>query len=385
MAQCEYNIADIHFKKEQFDSAGFYVQRALRHAESFQINDFVRKCYLFKSKLYEAQNDYKKAYENHKVFFAFHDSVFTLDAQSKLKEEQVRQDIIGYKSEKELAEQNAQLLKGQNQLFLIIGFILFCFLVLIVYFYFNQRKVKTRIETQNLQLSQLNKTKDKFFGIIAHDIRSPLLGLQSVGEQIDYFIKKNQPERLKDLADQVDGTTKKLTELLDNLLNWALLQNGMIPYHPEQINLTEIVASVFELLQPLADLKDITFNNKVQEAVFVSADSKGVNTILRNIISNAVKFTHVGGEVTVDVKSEGNKAIITINDTGTGISAELLPKLFDLGKDSKRGTMGEKGSGLGLILSKELIELNKGTIRVISDLGKGSSFIFNLPVFPLTA
>lgn len=384
MSYGELYIANVFFKNKEYDSAQYYTNQALNHSKEHKTKDLERRCYLFLSKLYEAQNDYKKAYDNYKAFFAFHDSIYSSDAQSKLKEEQVRQDVISYKNEKELAEKNAELLEEQNQIYLILGFVLMCFTILVVYFFFNQKKAKNKIETQNFQLSQLNQTKDKFFGIIAHDIRSPLLGLQSVGEQIDYFTKKQQPERLKELSAQVESTTKKLTELLDNLLNWALLQNGMIPYHPERVNLKETIESVFELLQPLASLKEIEFLNNVKEDIFVNADNKSVNTILRNIVSNALKFTHIGGNVTVEVESKKDLATIIINDTGTGISAEQVPKLFELEKESIRGTMGEKGSGLGLVLCKELIELNKGSIKVLSEVGKGSSFIFSLPLIPST-
>lgn len=184
---------------------------------------------------------------------------------------------------------------------------------------------------------------------------------------------------MTELSGHIEDSTKKLTELLDNLLNWALLQNGTIPYHPEEINLKDITDDVVDLLNPMANMKQVSLINNINEDAFVHADSKAVNTILRNIVSNALKYTDTGGEVKIDVKNEDHQSIITINDTGTGISAEQIPKLFELGKKSLNGTLGEKGSGLGLILSKELLELNKGTIKVISELGKGASFIFTLP------
>ena len=379
--QNEYLLANAFLLAGTYDSAIFYGQQSLAKSHVQKDLDLIRGNYRVLSEAFKEKGDFKQAFENHQSFFNFHDSVFTADAQQKLKDEQVRQSVNEFKEEKEIAEQNAKILADRNRTYLILGVALLGVMILGAYFYIKLRSVKSRIESQNLQLEQLNQTKDKFFGIIAHDLRSPLLGLESVGEQIDYLTRKNQPERLQALSEQIDNTTKKLTELLDNLLNWALLQNGMIPYHPEQINLKKESASVVELLKPLADLKGIVLKNQIEEEVIVYADTKAVSTILRNIVSNALKFTNQGGEVTLSVLSKDGKVDVMINDTGTGISADQLPELFELEKETSRGTLGEKGTGLGLVLCKELVELNKGTIRAISDLGKGTSFIFNLPAF----
>lgn len=379
LGTAQYQLAEIFHLQNLKDSSLFYAEMALIKSTSLDNTKLRRDCYLLLSKIYEVNEDYESAFRTYRNFFQFHDSVYTADAQLKLKEEQVRQNVNEHKSERELAEQNAQILTQRNRTYLILGVALLCVLVLMVYFFVNLRKVKTRIESQNNQLAQLNHTKDKFFGIIAHDLRSPLLGLESVGEQIDYLVKKKEPEKLKELSAQIDVTSKKLTELLDNLLSWALLQNGMVPYHPERINLKEELDSVIELLSPFAQMKQIQLVNAIEDEVFVFADSKAVNTIFRNLVSNALKFTNAEGQVKVEVAVEENRAEIMINDTGTGIATEQLDTLFEIDKKTKRGTLGEKGTGLGLILCKELVELNKGTIKVISDLGKGSSFIFNLP------
>ena len=379
--QNEHNLARVFLTDSSHDSAVVHAQRSLIGSKVQNDLDLIRDNYGLLSEIFEANGDYELAFKNHQTFFNFYDSVNTADAQQKLKNEQVRQNVYEFKEDKEIAEQNALELAQRNRTYLVLGIALLGVMLLGTYFYFSMRKVKSRIETQNLQLEQLNQTKDKFFGIIAHDLRSPLLGLESVGEQIDFLTKKNEPEKLHELSSQIDNTTKKLTELLDNLLNWALLQNGMIPYHPEQINLKEESKTVVGLLSPLADLKGIAIVNKIDDDVLVYADTKSVSTILRNIVSNALKFTHRDGEVTLSVAAQKNRVEVMINDTGTGISAEQLPELFALEKETSRGTMGEKGTGLGLVLCKELVELNKGTIKAMSNLGKGSSFVFNLPAF----
>ena len=379
IAICEYNLATVFFHESLLDSSMIYANKALHKAERFKKIDLAKNCYALLSKVHSVNGDYESAFKNHQAFFIYNDSLYTSNALGKLKSEQVRQDVVSFKNEKELAEQNSGLLAERNQLYIILAVFLFIVLAMMSYLYINLRKVKAKTQSQNIQLTQLNNTKDKFFGIIAHDLRSPLLGLQSVGNQISYFIRKEQPEKLMELSGHIEDSAKKLTELLDNLLNWALLQNGMIPYHPEKVNLKEVVDYVVDLLNPIANMKCINLTNNINEDCFVYADTKAVNTILRNIVSNALKFTYTDGEVKINVKNEEHQSIITINDTGTGILTEQIPQLFQLGKKSINGTLGEEGSGLGLILCKELVELNQGTINVVSDLGKGSSFIFNLP------
>lgn len=381
-AICEFNLATVFFKQNLLDSSMVYATNVLSKVERSKDIDLAKNCYELLSLIYGAKGDYKSAFKNQEAFLKFNDSIYTSDAVSKLKTEQVRQDVISFKNQKELAEQNAGLLEERNKLYAVLGVILLCVLAMMAYFYVNLRKAKVKTQYQNTQLTQLNQTKDKFFGIIAHDLRNPLLGLQTVGSQINYFIRKKQPEKLIELSGHVENSTKKLTELLDNLLNWALLQNGMIPYHPTEVNLKDVANDVVDLLKPMANTKQISLINTIKEDSFVHADSKAVNTILRNIVSNALKFTEADGEVRINIKNEKHQSIITINDTGTGISAEQIPKLFNLGNQSKYGTSGEEGSGLGLILCKELVELNKGTIKVISTLGKGSSFIFKFPKTP---
>lgn len=378
-ARVTFDIADNYLLRGQYDSARRYAQKALGMAHDLKDRDLSMDSYKLLSDIGVASGDMQEAYDNHVTYFNLYDSLFTTSATAKLKEEQVRQGIFSYQRDKELAEENARLLESRNNLFLIVGAFLLIIIGLMVYLYFSLRKVKGKIQTQNEQLTQLNQTKDKFFGIIAHDLRSPLIGLQGVGDQVDYFLKKGNTDRLEQLSRGISDTTKKLNELLDNLLNWALLQNGMIPYNPQKVDMKATVESVIDLLTPLADVKGVLLKNSIKAKAFVYADEKAVHTILRNLISNALKFTESNGAIEVDIQDLEDHASILINDTGTGISAEMIPKIFDLEKESKQGTMGEKGTGLGLVLCKELVELNHGSIHVESKEGEGSTFSFNLP------
>lgn len=275
--------------------------------------------------------------------------------------------------------QESLLLKASNRMFSLLAFALLSLLLLGAYFFRQLRQSKQEIEVKNVQLKKLNATKDKFFGIIAHDIRSPIIALDSIGEQMQYYLQKKDKAKLKRLAGRIENITSRLTSLLDNLLQWALLQTGMIPYQPTQMDVQEVAQENVELYQEVAALKNIRLRNEVAANTLVFADNRAITTIIRNLVNNAIKFTPKGGQVSIGTKIKGKKIFISINDTGTGIAADKIAKLFSLQKKIKKGTAGEKGTGLGLLLCKDLVEMNRGTIRVISQLGKGSSFIFSLP------
>lgn len=378
-ARVIYDVADNFIIQSNYDSARWYATKAMHLAQQLGDQDLAMDSYQMMSTIAEATGAYREAYQHHVQFFSLYDSLFKSNAQAKLKEEEVRQGILNYQQDKELAERNASLMAERNKLFMIAGGVLLLIVCLMLYLYVSLRRVKAKTQSQNQQLLHLNQTKDKFFGIIAHDLRSPLLGLQGVGDQVDYFLKKGETERLEKVSKGISKTTKKLNELLDNLLNWALLQNGMIPYHPELVVLRPVVVAAMDLMTPVADMKGVRLECRVGEGVQVYADEKAVHTILRNLISNALKFTETGGAVTISSTEEGNEVSVHVQDTGVGMGEEEQRQLFELQKESKAGTNGEKGTGLGLVLCKELVELNKGSIQVASESGTGATFSFNLP------
>ncbi len=236
-----------------------------------------------------------------------------------------------------------------------------------------------KIESQNRQLQQLNDTKDKFFGIIAHDIRSPIVALEGVGEQMQYYLKKGKQDKLLKLSDRIDSTARRLSRLLDNLLNWALLQQGVIPYHPESIPIRQTAEETIGMFEQHAALKNIQLRNNIADSIIAFADPSSLQTIFRNLLSNAIKFTPVNGEVYLSASEHGEEVKISFKDSGVGISEEKLQDLFSLNAKSQKGTAGERGTGLGLSLVQELIKLNKGHLAVESRLQIGSIFSIHLP------
>ena len=332
------------------------------------------------SQISEQKGDYAGALQHFKEFHHLHDSIYTNNAQAKLKQEQVRQNIVDYQKQKEQAEREATLLNSRNQLYLALALAFLGIILIGGYLLLQLRKAQHQLKGQNLQLQELNTTKDKFFGIIAHDIRSPMVALEDVGEQMAFYVKQQRTDKLERLADRVDKTTRQLNNLLDNLLSWALLQQGIIPYRPQSISIARIATEVLDLFQANAQAKNVALENHIAKDLNVYADANTLQAILRNLLSNAIKFTPAGGKVSISTELAGDRVFIHINDTGTGIAAEKLEKLFSINKSSEKGTAGEKGTGLGLMLVKELVALNKGKVQVVSKLNQGSSFTISLPI-----
>lgn len=366
------------------DSAEVCYQQAIELATKTQNDFLLEDAYLNLYEIAKDKQDYEQALTYHEQYLIHHDTIYNQRLQDIMGTEGVKLDLAGEQRARKNAELQAQLLSSRNQLFGAIALGLLGILLIGGYLFRQLQKTRKQLESQNVQLKQLNATKDKFFGIIAHDIRSPITALDGVGEQMNYYLSKNNTSKLERLAERVDVTTKRLSGLLDNLLNWALLQTGMIPYHPYAVVLKEVADEIIELYQPLAEAKNIHLKNEIADDLRVYADYSALNTIIRNLVSNALKFTPAEETVSLTAKEEKEKAFIEINDTGTGIHAEKIQQLFTLEKKSAKGTAGEKGTGLGLMLCKELVELNKGTIKVFSELGKGSRFVFSVPM-PLSA
>lgn len=373
-------LAKLYTTSGILDSAEVYAGVVLHLSQGKLLLFEEEDAWLALTEIYERKGDYQQAFAAQQSYLAIHDSIYKRDVQNILKEEQVRQDVKAFEVEKEAASLRAELLSSQNRLYLALAFALFSILLLGGYLFFQLRKTKQSLEAKNQQLIELNATKDKFFGIIAHDIRSPILALENVGTQMDYYLKKGKTDKLQRLSTRIDSTAKRLTSLLDNLLNWALLQQGVIPNHPDAISLNEVVDQNLEMFQMSANLKDIDLENQLTEEITVLADSSALNTILRNLISNAIKFTPKGGKVHINALTEQQNVLIRVQDSGVGMNEHQIKSIFALNSKSKRGTEGERGTGLGLILCKELVQLNKGEISVKSQPQKGSDFNFTLPL-----
>ncbi len=231
----------------------------------------------------------------------------------------------------------------------------------------------------NTELERLNKTKDKFFSIIAHDLRNPFNAIMGFSDMLCKDFHEMDDKQKLGVLELINLSSESAFNLLDNLLQWARTQTDKIKYNPEQFRLKDVVNQVIDLQAILAEKKLIRLENKVPETVFVFADKNMIHTVIRNIISNAIKFSHKGGKVTISAVLNDDMVEVVISDRGIGMSRENLNMLFRIDTYySTEGTSGESGTGLGLIISKEFIEKNNGRIKATSKEGEGTVFSFTL-------
>ena len=240
------------------------------------------------------------------------------------------------------------------------------------------------LQDKNAQLAELNASKDKWFSIIAHDLRTPFTALIVLTETVLEYLDEYSKEELRENMRKIKRSSEAMSALLENLLAWSRLQRGVMEYAPEYLNCVEFIVENLELFASKAEQKGIALRNNLDEELLVYADYHMTNTVIRNLASNALKFTPSGGMVAIAARHQGRMVEFSITDTGTGISAEDLPKLFRLDAQyTNIGTAGERGTGLGLKLCKDLIEKQDGQIWAESELGKGTTFRFTLPRHPL--
>ena len=230
------------------------------------------------------------------------------------------------------------------------------------------------------ELEKLNQEKNKFFSIIAHDLRSPFTSLLGYTSLINQVGDELSPEEIKTYAGHIHDGATRVFKLLENLLEWSRIQMNRIETTPSSFNVSDIAARTLEVLEPVAHDKQIKIILE-QNDVSVFADANQVDTVIRNLVNNAIKFTDANGMITVTADSNNDVATINIIDTGRGMSDIMAAKLFNLAENvTTAGTNGEKGTGLGLLMCKELVERNGGKIAVKSKEGVGSEFSFTLPI-----
>jgi len=245
----------------------------------------------------------------------------------------------------------------------------------------TQRKMaEVQLQEYSEQLKELVATKDKFFSIIAHDLKSPFNSILGLSEIIKNDAKHLDIATIEQYAAIIHSTSNNTFKLLENLLDWARIQQSQMPFQPVSFVLKTVTDEVTELMIEKANSKMIAIINYIPDNLIVMADKNMIRTILRNLISNALKFTSTNGKVGIKAISKGNTIEISVADTGTGIKRENIDKIFKIGSSfSKRGTENEKGTGLGLLLCKEFVEKHGGQIWVESEEGKGSEFKFSIP------
>ncbi|UMB61077.1 ATP-binding protein [Lutibacter sp. A80] len=330
--------------------------------------------------IYLDVNDYKKAvyYQNKQIevqdLILFGEAdIQTEQLQTFYELDEKNQEINQLKKEKEV---NILKIERQGIYQILMGLVILIIIVIAIVIYLFYKK----LQHKNDELSILNTTKNKIFTIIAHDLRSPFNTILGFSDLLSSNAKRLDINKIIKFSQHINLEATNTLTLLDNLLNWAKSQTKQISFNPTELNIKPIITQILEELNSTAELKNISLNYTQLDDLKVYADTNMLKTILRNLITNAIKFTYLEGSVTVTTKVKNNFVEISISDTGMGMSDETRNKLFTLQtNESTTGTANEKGSGLGLVLCKEFIEKHGGNIWVTSELGKGTTFYFSLP------
>ena len=240
--------------------------------------------------------------------------------------------------------------------------------------------MNVKLTQSESQLKELNASKDKFFSIIAHDLKSPITGFLGVSELLLHEFDELSAEEIKQLTNNIYRSANAIFNLLENLLSWSRIHTGRMQYTPSEFNLSESILSMIEVYHLSAFKKKINLETQIEDNIVMFADKNMIDTIIRNLLSNAIKFTPENGKVTLRIKTIDHIVQILVVDTGVGMNEKILNSLFRIDTHtSSLGTNGERGTGLGLILCKELIEKNKGIISVNTELGIGSTFEVSIP------
>jgi signal transduction histidine kinase len=343
--------------------------------------------YAHLSYYYEKAGNYKSALQYQILYTNIMDSVYIEENKQQIAEMMVRYETESKERENELLRQQSEIqalqISRQRNIrnsFVILALVLLLLAVTLYSRYRIKRRTSILLEEKNRQLALLNASRDKFYRIIAHDLKNPFSTLMQVSEKLqDQFHNLDNEQKLR-IISLIKQSTVYTHELLANLLQWSVLQTGEMKLEPGVTDLSVITHEAMDLLGLHADKKEIRLISEIPEGTEVYADRNMVATVMRNLISNAIKYSDRPGQVRVFCEVQDGIIQVMIKDEGIGISPDDIEKLFRI--DVNTSTIGrskEKGTGLGLILSKEFIEKNGGRIWVESEPSRGSLFIFTLP------
>lgn len=384
-----HEIASVHFEMGNSGEALEYFHKSLTISQKIDFRMMNAKNYLELSRVHDRTGNFRKAYEYYRKHNRLNDSILSDRTRKKMQDMKIAFEVAKkdqqIKSLRELNEIQEKQITQQN---ITIGIAVVMVILAIISIVVIVQLVRTKrrensvlrskndlIDKQNKELAELVATKDKFFSIIAHDLKNPISSFKGVTEMLhdnyDVFDEGEKKEMLREVKDN----SKNVFELLENLLQWSRSQTGTINFNPTDTDIKMLIDANISLLQLNASKKDIELVNKVIRSVTVNIDANMIMTVIRNLVSNAVKFTDAGGSITLSAEENGKNLVLKISDTGVGINPEQVEKLFRI--DSARstpGTQNEKGTGLGLIICKEFTELNGGELKVESEKGIGTTF-----------
>lgn len=394
---CYYhlNMGEIMLEQHKQDQAYDHLSKAEAIAKKSNSKDQEALAYEFLSDYNASKKNYQLAYTYLNKSKQINDSILNAETTEKVNQIQYHYEIAKREADNDkLVKQNLkkELQLSEQNLFLYILSVILFFIAVLVLFLVNQnrlrRKANLQLETQNDliesqrdELIKLNASKDKFLSILAHDIRNPLSSIFGISDILvnDYYTLTDSEKKV--FTKDIHTLSENLFEIINTLLTWSTSQSGMISYNPKPFSFAGLCSKSISTLQTVAKQKSIKLVNLADESLQVIADENMIYSVLHNLLNNAIKFSYPGSEIRIETRLTDGHASVSVIDSGIGLSNESKAKLFQYDQHFlSKGTAGEAGTGLGLILCKDFVEKNGGTIRVESELTKGSTFIFTIPV-----
>ena len=394
---CYYylNMGEIMLSAKRTDQAAPFLLKGEKLAQVLDSKDLIMKAYEYLSDYNAAKKNYSIAYDYLLKSRQLSDSILNAETAEKVNQIQyhyeiAKREVVNDNLTKQNLNKELQLSK-ENQVLYTLAAILLLIVVLVI-FLFNQnnikRKANKQLETQNdfinsqkNELIKLNASKDKFLSILAHDIKNPLSSIFAIRELLLSDFDRLTDEEMRTFTKDINTLADNLFEIISTLLTWGMTQSGLTAFNPQPFSIGTLCRKSVNTLQAVAKQKEIILVDQTDERLTVLADENMILSVLHNLINNAIKFSYRGTKIYVESCKLDGVAQIMVMDSGIGLSPESKTMIFRYDQHFlSRGTSGEAGTGLGLILCKDFIEKNGGTIHVESELKKGSTFVFTLPL-----
>ena len=397
-----HHLGRVTNKMKEYDKSIEFLEKSLEMSKKQGLNEIIKNNYWILSKNYSSKSDYKKAYDYMMLFNDLKDSLYNQKLDNDLANWRVK-----YETEKKINENKALISENTakqaeiekqkllTNLLILASIIILVISVFVYRLYYLKKKSNLQIieqkneleklnillDEQNKELNEINNTKDKLFSIIGHDLKNPFQALVGFSDVMVRDIESLDKEQILLYSRNLHESSKSLLTLTRNLLDWAKVQSLKITLVPIELNMKLLVDDLINAYQFNISQKSLSVENKIDEGLSVYADANMCGSVFRNLLSNAIKFTNPGGSIIINAEAAEEECIFSVEDSGIGLTGDEIEKLFNIKTNfSKKGTNQENGTGLGLILCKDFVEKNGGRIWVESEVGKGSSFRFSVPV-----
>ena len=363
------NLKDV---SEQYAEAIAFYKRCEEIAEKNNYLRIQRDAFLSLSETYDKFKDVASSHFYLKKYTVINDSIFKETSQQQINDFQVKYETA--EKQLEIERQQSEIARQKTRVLLSVGGLIASLLVLAMLVYIVM--LRTR---RNRQLSETNAIKDKFFSIISHDLKNPVIAQREALQTLAEYAHQMDANTLSAFFSKMLKSADGLADLLKNLLTWATIQTGRDMFQPVPFNLVTALQADIEVVKSMAERKDIVFKAQMPPTAIVTADANMIVTVIRNLLTNAIKFTSTGGHVLLQIKESKGKYSVAISDEGVGMTQEQVQNLFRIDRQQlHEGTAGEQSSGLGLIVCHDMLRKHGCNLYVESQEGKGSRFWFEV-------